>query len=142
MPIFAQQTLPLLKPQPMAASSRHAGLTEIVLSQQAQQVQRYTLVLPMLAHLSRQQPDRWFTWIAPVGVTKSDLKAYGFNLTQVQLVHPKQSSDILWMFWEALSNGTSATVVTQLSSLTEDAFNNLETAARSGGAQGFVLRLR
>lgn len=145
MPSSVQQSLPFFEAAdstPAFGSESHAGLTEIVLSHPPASQQPYALVLPMLAHLSQAYPERWFTWIAPKGICKALLASYGFRLKNVRLVYPKATKDIVSLYWEALNNGTSATVVAIVGSLAEPEFANLESAARKGNSQGLLLRVR
>ncbi|WP_075185247.1 SulA-like leucine-rich domain-containing protein [Teredinibacter haidensis] len=119
-----------------------ASLTEIVLTRSHLGENDYSLVMPMLAHLSQQSQTRWFTWIAPKGVTKGLLSRYRFNLEKVRVVYADTPNDILWLYWEALANGNSDTVVAEVSSLTDSEFSKLESACNQGLCRGLTLRFR
>ena len=121
--------------------SNSASLTEIVLSG-SNGIPDYNLVLPMLAHLSQQSQSKWFTWIAPTGISKAQLQSFGFNLNNVRIIHPKNVSDISRVFWEALTNNTSSTVIAETGSLTESDFYTLDTACKNTGCKGLLLRFR
>ncbi|WP_188151416.1 cell division inhibitor SulA [Teredinibacter waterburyi] len=123
------------------ASNQNAGVTEIVLSHNSAQV-GYELVLPMLAHQSRNCEDRWFTWVAPENVSKSLLQQYGFDLRKVRLIHTKSDIETLWVLWDALQNGNSAMVVGSLREISSTDCAKLEDAACQGDTQGLLLRVR
>lgn len=123
----------------------HTGVTEIVLprdSQVRESQAQLAMILPMLAHLSRQAKDRWFSWIAPTGVTKQSLIAYGFDLGKVRLIHTKDEQETLWVLWQALAEGNSDAVVASPGKLSEKALAKLEQAAFAGNTQGLLIRYR
>ena len=122
----------------LETSKSEKGLTEIVLSDNTQQ--SLSMVLPMLAHISHQNQDKWLTWIAPHGVSKETIKEYNFANHKVRLVHTSDQSNILKLFQDALSNGTSDTVVVNIDALSEDARMQLEQASNSGNTNGLILR--
>ncbi|MFT5083965.1 MAG: cell division inhibitor SulA [Lentisphaeria bacterium] len=117
-----------------------AGITEILMANSGPSNQ--LMIMPMLAHLSQQTKDRWFTWIAPKGGSKKNFDGFGFDKQRVRLIHTRNDEETLWVLWEALRNGTSAAVAANLSSLGDKDRANLETAARIGGTRGLVLRYR
>ncbi|SMF31195.1 Cell division inhibitor SulA [Alteromonadaceae bacterium Bs31] len=132
-----------LNPAPeKAQGNSKPGITEIHVSHSkpGESTHRQEVILPMLAHLSKQSKLRWFTWIAPQGITKALLQAYGFELNNVQLVHPKSAADIRWLMWEALNSGTSETVVASTSDLTAADVNELEKASFNGSCRGLLLQ--
>lgn len=124
--------------QPQRRNS--TGLTEIVLP--AGDEPDYDIVLPMLAHLSHQSENRWLTWIAPRGITKARLLAFGFNLQRVQVISCNSKRDLPWLLWEALNNGTSATVVADIDGFSEQDMEKLELAASQGQCRALLLRHR
>lgn len=142
MPEPVQQSLPLFPDDTPSRFEPYAGLTEIILSRPTSAGSDHHRILPMLSELSRAQSDRWFTWITQSSVSKDLLKQYGFELARMRILHAKNMQDTLWLFWEALNSGTSATVVTECEPLTEDAFSKLEAAALNGAAQGLLIRQR
>lgn len=117
-----------------------AGVTEVVLPHQDQS--QLDLVLPMLAYLSRQAKDRWFTWVAPKGISKASMEAYGFDLSKVRLIHTRNEEETLWVLWQALAEGNSEAVVASPGKLSEKALDKLEQAAVSGNSQGLLIRYR
>ena len=117
-----------------------AGITEIVLSQQSPQPLQ--LVLPMLAHLSRGDQQRWITWISRQRLERRLLQAYGVDSAKLRLVYPTREADILWITWEALAAGNSHTVVASPGRISEQQFSQLDQAACQGEARGIMLRSR
>ena len=122
------------------SASESAGVTEVVLPEQSQS--QLTLVLPMLAHLSRQSGDRWFTWIAPRNISRQMLTEYGFDLSKVRLIHTRDSEETLWVLWQALAEGNSDTVVASPGKVSDRALNRLEEAALIGRGRGLLIRYR
>lgn len=122
------------------SSSNPQGITEIVLP--ASNEHQYAYVLPMLAHLSQQTGNRWFTWIAPRGINRKLLLDYGFALDKVRIIHTSNDEQTSWVLWDALAMGNSATVVVSHESLSAQDINKLEEAARIGDSQGLLLRHR
>lgn len=116
------------------------GITEVVLP--ASSEHQYVYVLPMLAHLSRQCKDRWFTWIAPRGINRKLLLDYGFALDKLRIIYTRNDQDTLRVLWDALAMGNSDTVVVSYESLNESDVSKLEAAARQGQTQGLLLRHR
>lgn len=116
------------------------GITEIVLPSSSEH--QYAYVLPMLAHLSRECEDRWFTWIAPRGINRKLLLDYGFALDKLRIIYTRSDEDTLRVLWDALAIGNSDTVVVSYESLNEGDVSKLEAAARKGETQGLLLRHR
>lgn len=125
----------------LESESYDSGITEIVMPP-ISHGNSDCLVLPMLAHLSQQCKNEWFTWIAPQNVTKSLLDSYGFARDKVRLIHTKGDDASLWVFWSSLANGNSGTVVAGLSNLLEKDRQQLESASSKGKTRGIVLRHR
>lgn len=125
--------------------NHNTGVTEVVLPRDIQTRGNDTqlaLVLPMLAHLSRQAKDRWFSWIAPKGISKQMLNDYGFDLSKVRLIHTRDEEETLWVLWQALAEGNSEAVVASPGKLSDKAFSKLEQAACDGNSQGLLIRYR
>lgn len=118
------------------------GITEIVLPNE----QSLEVVLPSLAFLSRnlcpKNKNRWLTWFPPIGVTKELLTGYGFDLSRVRFVYPKDTEHCFWLFWEALAEGNSHTVIASPGKLTEQQVKRLEHASAVGDCSGLLLRNR
>jgi cell division inhibitor SulA len=121
-----------------------AGITELVLA--AQNHDQHASLLPMLAHLSRQAGDRWFTWILPQGslrgLTPDVLEDSGFDLSRLRLIHTRSTEETLWVLWQALALGNSEAVLASPGKLSEKAFAELEEAAYTGSSQGLLIRYR
>jgi len=118
-----------------------SGITEIVLPE-IDTTSSLSIVLPMLAHLSVQHDEKWFTWIAPRNVTKDLLADYGFAKHKVRLIHTRNDEECLWVFWDSLRIGNSGTVVAQLDTFSEIQRQKLESASEQGSTRGIVLRAR
>ena len=100
------------------------------------------IILPMLAHLSRQSEDKWFTWINPDRVAKQTLELYGFDLKKIRVIHTQNEDETLWVLWEALNNGKSSSVVANITKLSETSREKLEAAACHGNTRGLILSNR
>lgn len=127
-----------------AARYQHAGITEIVLS--GATTDKNEIVMPMLAHLSKQTEDRWFTWIMPkegsARVPKQILQHYGFDLSKLRIIYASDQQETLWILWDVLQNGNSDTVVASPDIIGEKDFSKLEQAAFAGNTRGLMLRHR
>ncbi len=128
-----------LKAQPISKTyAPDHGITEILMPYG----EDMALILPMLASLSHECKDEWFTIIVPRSFLLSDLKPYPFAFRNIRLVHSQHSDDSLWMSWEALSNGNSGYVVALLEDLSDSDRARLEGASFKGKTRGLVLRKR
>ena len=120
-----------------------SNITEVVMTNEDDGL---SMLLPMLAHLSRESKNKWLTWIAPKSVasrlSKKVLESYGFALKQIRIIHPEDNDAALWLLWDALANGTSANVVANMRSLSENDRIKLETACQRGNSRGLILRSR
>ena len=112
-------------------------LTELVLP--ASIDDRLHVVMPMLAHLSRQDSQRWLTWIAPPYIERKVLEKFQFCTKNIRLVHTHEDQ-CLDACLLALEQGTSATVVTQVHLLTKRMRERLNSAALKGSSRGILLR--
>lgn len=124
-------------PTPQAPSG---GVTELVLTHNAPE--QTQLLLPMVAHLSRTQGDRWLTWISPGPVDRRLLESYGVDLRAIRVIHAPETQDNRWILWEALAKGNSHTVIATPGALTERELKQLEAAALKGHCQALLLRIR
>lgn len=115
-----------------------AGITEVVLPKD----NGFAFLLPMLAYLSQESNDRWLTWFPPAGINKALLESFGFDLSKVRIVNPKDKSQLFFFLWEALCQGNSSTVVASPGLLSESEFAQLENAARIGKCRGLLIRAR
>lgn len=114
------------------------GITEIVVANSSVDLQQ--LVYPMLAHLSQQCNDKWFTWISNnASSEKQSLSKFHFAKDKVRLIASKSKQEALWLTWDALARGNSETVVAMISELSEAERQQLEEAAYLGKTQGIVL---
>ncbi len=114
------------------------GLTELVLT--GDRNQQMTLIMPMIAHLSQENGDRWLTWITASKPNREELKRFGVNTDRLRLIHTKEQKDQQWISWEALALGNSHTVIASPGKLSEKEFHQLESAAKRGISQGILIR--
>ena len=114
------------------------GIAEIVIPDQSNLV----MILPMLAYLSQQNQNRWFTWFPPLGISKNMLAHFGFNLNNVRVVYARTETDYFSLLVKALSCGSSDTVVASVDHLSSPQFNLLEAAAKQGSCQGILVKNR
>ena len=127
-----------MQTQPNSLNSSTGGITEIVLANP--DVDYETLVYPMLAHLSRNSGNKWFTWISNnARREKPALNKFDFARTNVRMVNSQDKQNGLWLLWDALAHGNSATVVASFSHLTEAERTKLEMASHVGGTRGIIL---
>ncbi|MGD8176494.1 cell division inhibitor SulA [Marinimicrobium sp. ARAG 43.8] len=122
------------------ASTTSGGITELVLTHNAPE--QTQLLLPMIAHLSRTQNNRWVTWISPGPVDRQLLERYGVDSRAIRLIHAPESADSRWILWEALAKGNSHTVIASPGALNEREMKQLEAAAMQGQCQALLLRIR
>lgn len=116
-----------------------SGITEVILPEGDD----LSIVLPSLAYLTHHHQDRWLTWISlKPKIDRHLLQAYNFDLSHVRVVYPKSSEEAFWLFWEALTEGNSHTVIGTLGGLESRSLTKLEHAATAGRCMGMVLRSR
>ena len=134
------QTSPISQPYQSADDvANKPDISEIILS--CSQDNPYKLVLPMLAHLSHQCGDRWFTWITQSKLELHQLESYAFERAKIRVVRAKNDNEARWVLWEALRNGNSSTVVADLESLTKEERKHIENATITGNSNAIILRL-
>lgn len=134
--LASHQLNPVNNLQPMQAKY---GITEIVLPDSHD----LSMVMPSLAFLSNQHYDRWLTWICDTPkLDRQQLQGYGFNLSHIRVIYPRDNEHGFWLFWEALAEGNSHTVIGKPGLLTDPQLARLESGARAGQCSGLVLRDR
>lgn len=122
------------------AQSTSSGLTELVLT--GDNSQQMALIMPMIAYLSKQDDERWITWITAHKLDPKLLRTFGVNTNCLRIVHSQHPEDQRWIAWDALTLGNSHTVIASPGKLTKRDLTQLENAAKNGGAQGILLRSR
>jgi cell division inhibitor SulA len=125
---------------PVKAKEVQTGITELVIANTKDQYQLW--LLPMIAHLSQLENDRWLTWINPSAIDKQALITFGANLERIRLIHLSPTQTKLWAIWEAMSAGNSHTVVASPGVISDKQLKHLEQAANKGLCQGLLLRFR
>lgn len=118
----------------------YTGVTELILADQS--TAQLELVLPMIIHLSQQQSERWVTWITQRNLDRKALLARGINQKVFRTLSCTDANNLLWLTWEALSLGTSHTVIADAGRLSEIQIKQLEEAAALGQCQCVILRAR
>lgn len=126
----------ILKQEHPPRLAHAAGVTEIVLSHQ----QSFPFMLPTLAHMSNEPSDRWFTWMPPVKLTRSDLVKFGFNLSRMRLIYPRNSLHCYWLTQQALLEANSNIVVASPGILSDWQMAYLEFAAGQSDATALLIR--
>lgn len=121
-------------------NTQQCGITELVISNGHEQYLQW--LLPMVAHFSHQDDNRWLTWIGANGISKQLLKRYDINTRNLRLIHLKQSQDTLWTSWDALAQGNSHMVIANPGVLNNQQQQQLQKAAELGSCQGLMLRFR
>lgn len=119
--------------------SQQPDMSEIILS--CSREDPFTLVLPMLAHLSHQCENRWFTWVTQSTLDFTQLEKYAFARSNVRMVRVSNDQEAQKILQESLTNGTSATVVAELVQLSNSERNSLENAGAYGNTNSIILRL-
>lgn len=120
--------------------STSGGLTELVLT--GDYAQQMALIMPMIAYLSKQDDNRWITWITDHKVNRSLLQKFGVSINSLRFIYSNHPEDQRWIAWDALTLGNSHTVIASPGKLNKRDLSQLETAARRGGTQGILLRSR
>ncbi|MDO6513180.1 MULTISPECIES: cell division inhibitor SulA [unclassified Neptuniibacter] len=124
---------------PSTKSELAGSVTEIVV--QNNNFSNIPMLMPLLAQLS--QDDRWFVWIAPpVLLPKQLLADAGIDLNKVILLNPDNKHSTFALAKQALSTGTSHSVISWPGYLSERELNELENAAKQGQSHGIVIRRR
>jgi cell division inhibitor SulA len=129
-----------LRQSPNTSSKALCGVTELILTDRSQA--QLQLVLPMICYLTNVQEERWVTWITDRAIDKKALMEMGVNTKVFRILTCANKTDLLWVTWEALSSGTSHTVITEAGRLSETEIAQLEHAAEIGQSQGLILRHR
>jgi cell division inhibitor SulA len=131
-------TPPALRPTQPAPAASASRVTELVIPGGDQQA----ILLPMVRYLSEQSQQQWLTLISHGIQEQRWLKAQGVNPQTLRVIQGGSQNDILWMTWEALTNGTSHTVVAELGAQPLDVMKELERAAEQGHCRLILVRNR
>lgn len=114
-------------------------VTEVVLPQAPGVGEQ--LLLPMLEHLSRQQPKRWLTWVGQCELARDAFRAYDLTTDCLRKVGTISDEQVLSYALQAMAAGTSQTVVAALSRpASPQQLQALEQAAEQGKCFGIILR--
>jgi cell division inhibitor SulA len=130
-----------------------SGLVELLISRVG--IGEITLLLPVLATLTRQASARWCAWISPpLEPFAPSLAAHGVALERlfVARVNPALKSSALWAFEQSLVSGACEVVLgwamegRTLANRTQEAharhIRRLQLAAEKGRALGVLFRPR
>ncbi|MBB3168520.1 hypothetical protein [Simiduia aestuariiviva] len=127
-------TLPRAQPAKVAPSR----ITELVIPSSEHQA----VLLPMMRYLGDTNAHQWLTLISQSNQQQQPLKAHGVNPHTLRVIQAQSTHDVLWMTWEALSNGTSHTVIAELGPQPQDVLKELERAAAEGNCRLILVRCR
>lgn len=119
----------------MNRNAHDQKIAEIAVARDSDQ----TLLMPIIATFSHYD-ERWLTWITDSVPSKEQLLDYGVNLRALRLIYINRHQDSRWLIWEALAQGNSHTVVTELGKLTKKDVGLMEGAAAQGSTQGIIIR--
>jgi len=113
-----------------------AGLVEILVSRPG--VGELTLLMPVLAALTRRPSARWCAWIAPpFEPFPPALAAHGLLLERVLVAHAAKS---LWAFEQALGSGACEAALGWISTPRAREIRRLQLAAERGRTLGILFR--
>lgn len=126
--------------QQTPSTSHNAGLTELVLAPGA--ANSWSMILPMVAHLCRQDSQRWLTWVTSEPLPGGLLIEHGIDPLRLRQVHCRDTDQQLWVTWDALELGNSHTVIASPGTLSQGQERYLEQAAYAGNCQALILRYR
>ncbi|MFL0809005.1 MAG: hypothetical protein K6L76_01190 [Agarilytica sp.] len=101
-----------------------------------------SVLFPMLAHLSKEDNEKWFTCITPPHYSIDIFRNQDIDQRSLRIVRGEHCDDRLWMAWDALSNGKSATVVIFVDQLHESDRIQLEEAANLGKTRAVIIEAR
>ncbi len=133
-------------PLQLSLSAHEAPLTppqrivEFVFPGEARQ--QWSLILPVLGHLTNNGDQRWLTCIGPQLLAKKDCRQYRLNWQRLLQVLPGQRGVVIDLAERALQAGKSHTVVCVVGELSAHNLQRLEHAAAAGNCQGIVIRSR
>lgn len=132
------------QPKPLNVSSsgtlNDSRVTEITLSAFSQDQQ--AILLPMLAHLSNYDCNKWLTWVTHLKPNKALLTQYGFDLNRVRIIHIKEQADLNKITANTLENGNSHTVVVNVPTLSKQDYKRVEKAAKVGDTRALIIKDR
>jgi cell division inhibitor SulA len=123
-----------------SAKHHQAGLTELVLAQNASG--NWQMILPMVAHLCRQNRQRWLTWITSEPLPGKLLISFGIDPNRLRQVHCRDAEQQLSVTQTALTLGNSHTVIASPGAISNSQQRQLEQAAFTGNTQALMLRYR
>jgi len=114
------------------------GIAEIVIPPS---IASAPIISPIVASLSQQTSDGWITWITLTRPNKASLIASGANTNRLRIVYIDRNDDARWVFWQALAQGNSHTVIAEQSSWSKRDMEKLEIAAERGQCKGVAITL-
>lgn len=113
-----------------------AGLVEILIGRLG--VGELSLLMPVLAALTRRPSARWCAWIAPpFEPFPPALVAHGLLLERVLIAHAAKT---LWAFEQALGSGACEAVLGWISKPRARDLRRLQLAAERGRTLGVLFR--
>jgi cell division inhibitor SulA len=116
-------------------------ITEFVFPDQLQQ--HWSLILPLLSHLSHLPDSRWLSCIGLLHAQKKDCQQFGLNWQRLLQVFPNNRCAVFELTERVLQAGKSHTVVSWLPHApTAGELARLEAAATNGHCQGIIIHSR
>ncbi len=121
-------------------------LTEVIIPQ-ANGSQN--IIFPLVASMSQQEKrlplqssskQRWLTWITDRKPSQQQLAFFGANIDTLRIIHINKHRDNRWIIWDALNNGNSHTVISDVTRLDKEDISHLENAAINGDCSGILVR--
>ena len=112
------------------------GIAEVVIPQS---IESSPIIVPIVASLSQQLSDGWTTWITSRKPNKSSLVSSGANLNKLRIVYVEKDDDVRWIFWQALTQGNSHTVISEQDHWSKKDIEELEEAAEKGMCKGIAI---
>ncbi len=99
----------------------------------------FSLLLPLLAELSRQQ--QWLTWVNPPHVPYAPvLEARQVNIARVLLVKVRDTEQSLWAAEQALRSGNCSLVLLWVERVSATRIRRLQLAAEESNCMGILFR--
>lgn len=136
-PKAVASTLPALDRELPHGGWPLGALTELLVP--CQGIGELQLLLPALAHLSRQ--DRWLVWITPPHLPYAPaLARAGIDLARLLLVRHEERAQQYWAMEQALRSGACGAVLGWFAEPDRRVLRRLQLAAEAGHALGVLFR--
>ena len=132
-----QATLPFEQPTPYQSRQ----ITEMVLPA-ASELEAH-IVLPVIAHLSHNDQQRWLTWVGPFCLSRQACESFQIHWQSLLQIFPRHHNSNVELICRALKSGKSHTVAGYIQQpLNQQEMLMLEQAAEAGQSQALLIRYR